>query len=65
MDCIDCSEPITSARIKALPKTVTCLDCQIIRERDGKFNRHVMNQKDVIGVGGEIEETEMTIVRAK
>lgn len=31
--CIDCGEPIPESRLKAVPNTVRCLDCQSEYER--------------------------------
>ncbi len=32
-DCIDCGEPIESARLAAMPNAIRCLDCQARHER--------------------------------
>lgn len=64
-ECKDCGEEIEEGRVKALPFVETCVHCQRTRESSGKFKRHVMSSKTTYKTGGEIEEIEDTIVRAK
>jgi RNA polymerase-binding protein DksA len=33
--CVECGQPIESARLKAMPEAATCLACQERRERQG------------------------------
>lgn len=60
--CRECEEPIPEARLKALPKTLICVDCQTILEREGHFARH----KITVVASGDIDkgvEVEQKIVR--
>ncbi len=43
--CIECDEPISAARLRALPEVETCIRCQDRRERLRR------RQADTVGVG--------------
>lgn len=38
-DCMECGEPIAAARLRALPATAYCTDCQTMHERAGFARR--------------------------
>lgn len=62
-DCLNCGEAIAPARLKAIPGTAICVDCQQANEKAGRFQRHVMDVQPVIKCG-EMEHLEEQIVRA-
>ena len=37
--CIDCDEPLSQQRLKALPRAVLCVECQEEREREDRLYR--------------------------
>lgn len=47
--CIECAEPITSARLEAVPEVETCVRCQAALERLGR--RVDRNRRSVFAVG--------------
>lgn len=37
--CLDCFEPLTKKRLKAKPDAVRCVECQELKEKQGRRKR--------------------------
>lgn len=61
-ECTSCGEEISPKRLKAIPNTELCIECQSEAERNGLHKRHVMDVQPVMKCG-EMDEVISTIVR--
>ena len=62
-ECADCGEVISIERLRLVPKTETCIECQEHREKRGNFQRHRMVVTYNVRCE-EIESVDETLVRA-
>jgi len=62
VECVECEESIDERRLKALPNTKVCVSCQQNRERNGRFQLHVMDVQAKSRCG-EVDTLEQTLVR--
>ncbi len=61
-ECDNCGETIGEKRLKALPHTTLCVQCQQGRENSGEFVKTTMEVHQTIS-GWQFEGVEQTIVK--
>ena len=61
-ECKDCGEKINPGRLKAIPQTKVCVDCQEENEKAGRFQLHRMEAKGTTRCN-EIDQVKMIFHR--